>query len=156
MEKGESGSPRRDGTGMNRLEFLQELKKSFFDTVKEIALPFVEEDARKVEEAVDHLLGLRWFPISVPQEMKEGDLQSITVGKRSYYLYNKGGGSLTAVEDRCPRCGGFLHYLSYRKELRCLTCDEGAGLDRADEGYLTAAPVKQEKGNWYIGVKTDA
>lgn len=143
---------------MNRLAFLHSLKKSLYDTIKEISLPLIEEDARKVEASIDHLLGVDWLPTDLKGELDEVSVHPVSLGKKGYYLFRKSGGEkVCALEDRCPQCGGLLHYLSYRRELKCLSCDRGFFLDR-EEGELQPiqAPVKEEEGVWMIGVKRNA
>ncbi|CCQ97301.1 putative Rieske (2Fe-2S) iron-sulfur domain protein [[Clostridium] ultunense Esp] len=142
---------------MNRLEFLRELKKSLIDTVKEVSLPFLEEDAKKIEETVDRLIGVTWVSTGIRGKLEGEQVESVRLGKKEFFLYKKNKEETRGVENRCPECGSLLHYLSYRRRLKCLSCDKDFHLDTEEgELHLTPAPMKQEEEIWFIGVKKDA
>ncbi|KEF37298.1 hypothetical protein M670_03545 [Schinkia azotoformans MEV2011] len=137
---------------MDRLGFFSYVKKSLVNTVKEMSVPFVEEDIKKVDRWIDDLAGIEWIPI-------QGKELDDAVGYKDLYIANKhflsffNGEDVRIYEKVCQKCHIIVHWLSYDESLKCFQCDTSFKVkERQGELQLKEYRAKCENGIWFIGI----
>lgn len=138
---------------MNRKQFLAEMKRGFFQTIKEVSSPFVEEKLEKVDQAMENITGVHWEKVKdVSLPLLENSVQDISIA-RLQLLLACFDGKIICVLKKCKKCGAFIHYISYLKELKCLPCDLSVSLQASDaKEQLYFLHTKVEDGYLWVAL----
>lgn len=141
---------------MDRRDFLRQLKSGLWETVREVASPFIENDLRKLEAWADTYGAYGFCPLPewVEQAAKEAPAGDYTehriAANEPLLLLVREGEALRAFSGKCPACGQLLHRLPHRKLFRCFGCENEIAYDAPEQ--LTAYPVKRKEDALYIGI----
>ena len=137
---------------MNRKQFLSEMKKGFFQTIKEVSSPFVEEKLEQVDAAMENITGVHWTKVSgVILPLRENHIQDITVARVPLMIAQLDGKRF-CIHKKCKKCGSFLNYIAYRKEMKCLSCDMSVPLVGAEKSQLDFFHSKIEDGFLWVAL----
>lgn len=135
---------------MNRLDFLKELKASFFDTAKSICEPIVEIEIEKISNSTDRLLNRHWIYIGM--EMSHFQ-QKYIKGETVFFIKNDS--EIRAFSGICPTCTNLVVVSTMQATCRCLTCETVHNFSDDNETnnlVLTEYPVKKQDDGYYIGM----
>lgn len=137
---------------MDRKQFLSEMKKGLFETIKEVSSPFVEEKLEKVDAAMENLTGVHWTMASgVTLPLRENHVQDITLARLPIMIAQVEGTRICILKQ-CKQCGSFLNYIVYRNEMKCLSCDTSYPLVKDEEKHLEFLHSKIEGGFLWIAL----
>ncbi|RSK27294.1 hypothetical protein EJF36_10595 [Bacillus sp. HMF5848] len=136
---------------MNRLQFFSEMRKGFTDSLIAIGAPFINDEIKKIDRALEVASGRNWYPL------KQIDLTTLEyelrlVGKQPTILYKKDN-SLQAIHGCCSECGNLLHISSAESCIRCFTCDRYYSFLTYD-GNLPILDLNVQMNNekWFIAL----
>lgn len=135
---------------MNRKDFFLEMNKSFLDTIKAVAEPFVEEKLNQMDQLTDELLQIVWIDVTENLESLKDSQSTIISGRNIVFIrFNE---EILAFEGICPTCKQILMY-TWSKELKCYLCDQTVDL-KIDEKQekLKQFPLKQVDNTFLIGL----
>lgn len=102
---------------MNRRAFLKEMIHSLTEAGKEVAAPFIEEDADKIVRAAQTLQGTRWYRA---ESVGHGYNEQF-IGGRPVCIYSEGNRTV-ACGKVCPHCNQLLQWLDQGQRLICMSC----------------------------------
>ncbi len=138
---------------MNRKQFLSEMKQGFFQTLKEISSPFVEEKLEQVDQAVENITGVHWKAVKeLALPLSEHKIYDVSLARQPL-LIMKSNDAILCILKKCKCCGAFIHYISYAKEMRCLPCDYSVSLtSKQARERLYILHTKEENNFLWIGL----
>lgn len=137
---------------MDRKQFLFEMKKGFLQTIHEISRPFVEEKLEKVDAAMENITGVHWVKVSnVSLPLRENHVQDIMIARLPLMIAQLDGHRL-CIYKKCKKCGSFLNYISYQKEMKCLSCDTSFPLTMNEDTQLDFFHSKIEDGFLWVAL----
>lgn len=136
---------------MNRLQFLKELRKSFIDTTKEITLPVLDGEFKKIDDIADKIVGLNWVKVGSIDHLNKG-IQERFINGASILLFHNGE-ELIAYQKTCSSCQSLVQWIAHEKKLKCFSCDrtyliESEAGDLVIKRYYTKAKNRE----WFIGM----
>ena len=138
---------------MDRKQFLTEMKDSFFQTIKEISNPFVEEKLEKMDQAMENITGIHWEKVqNVSLPLPEHFIHDIFIARLPLMLLCFDGETICILK-KCKKCGAFMNYISYLKEMKCLPCDLSISLQSNEvKEQLYFLHTKEEDGYLWIAL----
>lgn len=138
---------------MNRLQFLKLIPYSFFETMKGIYAPLLEDEVNAMKEAVSSVY-YAWYPIGEYEGQHEVDIKYIRQIPIAIY---KQGDYVCARKAICPHCHVMLHYIQAENRFLCLYCDR-AFTWASEEKTCSMPPLATKKinGEWYVQLERDA
>lgn len=141
---------------MKRSEFFSEIRKGMFQTVKEVASPFIREDIVKLDHFVDQVAGIQWYDVGSSNSFRPLGTHNHFVGGRAIALVTSGQ-NWEAFDKTCPTCRMMVQWISYAKKFTCFQCEQSYAVEK-QEGELVLAriPLKIEQGRLYLGLKKDS
>lgn len=141
-----------DKKSISRFEFFKEIKNDLKQTAKEFILPIIEDDVDKVDQIIDDIVGIKWYPIG------NIDTEHMNVIK-DYYINNQNiavfynDDELKAVEKKCPKCQNLLNWISYDKKLKCFQCESEFFIEKEKEDpKLNYYSLKKQNDIWFVGI----
>ncbi|MDF2947064.1 MAG: Rieske (2Fe-2S) iron-sulfur domain protein [Bacillales bacterium] len=138
---------------MDRLEFLTEMKKGILNTIKEVSKPFLEEEAEKVNKLTDEISGIHWAPTGLSVEtIKENKVVELIILRQQILLADLND-QIVCYKKICKNCNSIVNYISYRKVIKCLMCEEEINV-QTWEGtvQLDSFKTKVENDKLYVAI----
>lgn len=136
---------------MKRSEFLKEMGSSFFQTVKSVYDPFIQEDLEKVEEAADRALGIQWMPLmKADGTIKKLEMRYIE-GKP--IIVSRYGTDIQARNGICPVCSNIIIVSTLYSSGKCLNCENEFNF-QSNSGtlQLESLEVKKKDQMYFVGL----
>ncbi|HJV44693.1 MAG TPA: hypothetical protein VJ824_03105 [Bacillota bacterium] len=138
---------------MNRKEFFQEAWSGIFNTMKELALPILENKVEKFDHSIESLIKIKWVPLSVTIQSDFRGWKEVYLDNGHWvYLYYDGS-QLKAFDKVCTSCRSLTVLWDHHKVIKCLLCEKSLSLETL-EGNLTIEemPVKEMNQFYSVGI----
>lgn len=135
---------------MKREDFFKEMKKGFFNTLKSVYEPFIEEDLEKLEKTTDRILGVNWSFVCSEYYQFNNINQFYISG--SPILITKEEGNVKAFSGICPSCSNLLHLSVLYSTCKCLNCGNDYNFqNKTGDLTLIEMPLALKTDGYYVG-----
>ncbi|WP_147533690.1 hypothetical protein [Bacillus marasmi] len=136
---------------MNRQDFLKEMRKGLFSTIRTVYEPFVDEELEKLEKTADSMLGIRWVFVCQKDTEFTKVNEYFIHGKPIYIIQMNG--NMRAMSGICPSCSNLLNLSNLLLTCKCLNCEKDYNF-QTNIGNLdiTELPLIEKSDGYYVGL----
>ncbi|MEH7245227.1 hypothetical protein V7114_00410 [Neobacillus niacini] len=127
---------------MKRLDFFKEMGDGFFQTVKSVYEPFIQDDLEKIEGAADRALGITWVPVLKETEMTSSLEMKFFQGKAMIFVFHET--NMQAWNGICPVCSHIITLSTLYSSGKCLNCQKEFNF-KSNTGDLPLLPLPLKK-----------
>lgn len=137
---------------MNRQDFLKEMRKGLFSTIRTVYEPFVDEEIEKLEKTADSMLGIRWMFVCQKDTVFSKVNEYFINGKPIYMI--QANGNMRALSGICPSCSNLLNLSNLLLTCKCFNCSKDYNF-QTESGNLAfeELPISLKSDGYYIGLK---